>query len=93
MVMAQMDDPDISDWIRESEVARMLGLARATLRMRRKVKGQLPPYYLLGGNSVFYRRSEVLAWIDARRKETDPDQKTLPRTAHKPASKKRRGGR
>lgn len=55
-----------TDWIRESEAAKLLGLARSTLRMRRKMGGKLPPFYKLGGNALFYKRSEVEAWIAAR---------------------------
>lgn len=49
------------------DVAEMVGLSVSTLRDYRSTRGlQYGPPFHKNGRRVFYRLSEVLAWIDSR---------------------------
>lgn len=57
-----------NELIRGKEGATLLGVHRETLR-RMTAKGIGPTYYQIGARK-YYRRNEVLAWIESRRVES-----------------------
>ena len=55
-----------------AEAAVILSLSPRTLEQLR-VKGDGPPYFALGRRAVRYRRSDLDAWLDARRRKSTSD--------------------
>ena len=59
------------DLISESEAASLLDCTPQAMGYRRRVSGDCPPFYDVGG-LVRYSRREVLAWRRLRCAESDP---------------------
>lgn len=58
-------------YLREPEAAQHLGLAPATLkRWRSRRVG--PAYYVISRGAVCYLLSDLHAWMESHRRETDP---------------------
>ncbi|MFT3666320.1 helix-turn-helix transcriptional regulator [Piscinibacter sp.] len=57
-------DPD--DWMGTDDFCAIVGKARSTVESERSRGSDGPPHYKCG-KKVRYRRSEVKAWLDARR--------------------------
>ena len=55
-----------------AQAAGVLGLSARTLEQLR-VKGGGPPHFALGRRAVRYRRSDLDAWLDARRRKSTSD--------------------
>ncbi len=55
-----------------AQAAAIFCLSPRTLEQLR-VKGGGPPYFALGKRAVRYRRSDLNAWLDARRRESTSD--------------------
>lgn len=53
---------------RKRKAAQVTGLSHQTL-MRRVANGQFPPPISLGGRSIGWRSTDVMAWLDARTAE------------------------
>ncbi len=51
--------------IRQSEVARKLGVSDATIK-RWRLSGNFPPGYLLTPKTIVWRLSDVLSWLEER---------------------------
>jgi predicted DNA-binding transcriptional regulator AlpA len=61
----------------DDELLRVDGVAALLKKNRQAVywlnyTGNGPPRYRLDGRTIFYKKSEVLAWIEARRVENSP---------------------
>ena len=70
--------PLLSEWMTRAELARALCVTEDTLgRWHRQRKG---PSSVKAGRRVLYRRSSVLAWIDAQEQDPSPDTKRPIRT-------------
>jgi hypothetical protein len=58
------------DLINEKDFARRLGVCVSWPRKQR-VRGDGPPYYVIGaGRHIRYRWSEVLAWLETRKRQS-----------------------
>ena len=57
---------DPADWMGTEEFCAIVGKARSTVEGERSRGSDAPPHYKCG-KRVRYRRSEVLAWLEARR--------------------------
>jgi len=58
-----------ADWLRPRDVERQFGIGRQTLANWRSV-GRGPAYITVSRRLVLYRRSDIEAWLAARRRET-----------------------
>lgn len=54
------------------QVAAMTGMCVWWVRQRQKEIGVGPDYFRIG-KKIFYRRSDVEAWMEAHRNRTSPD--------------------
>lgn len=63
-------DPDAL--LFEAEAAYLTGLSIRTLQSYR-VRGGGPEYFVLGRRAVRYRRREVMAWLELRRRRSTSD--------------------
>jgi prophage regulatory protein len=70
--MAQQPAPHPSPILRRHQVERLTGLSYSTI-FRKERRGEFPARIRLGPNSVGYRESEVLAWIDTRERIATPN--------------------
>ena len=59
-----------SEFVTEPEAAEQMGVAAVTLRLWRG-RGVGPTHYRFG-RLVKYKPADVAAWIEARRRESDP---------------------
>jgi len=59
------------------EAARFIGVAVATLAKMRCVGGS--PAFIKAGRKVVYRRSDLIAWLDARRVRNTTEAANVPR--------------
>ena len=57
---------DPADWMGTDEFCAIVGKERTTVEGARSRGSDGPPYYRCG-KRIRYRRSEVKAWLDARR--------------------------
>ena len=55
-----------------AEAAFLLGLSRRTLEALR-LRGGGPAYYLVGRRACRYKRSDLTAWLDSRRRKNTSD--------------------
>jgi len=53
-------------YLRRSEVELIAGLSKATI-YRRIANGTFPPPVRIGGNSVRWRRTDLVSWQDSHR--------------------------
>jgi prophage regulatory protein len=58
-------------FLRRAEVLRIKGGSDATLK-RHEAAGLFPARYEIGPNSVGWRESEVMAWVESRKHATKP---------------------
>lgn len=66
-------DVDAGEVLTPREVALLIRVPEPTLRRWRSA-GAGPAYLQLGGHTVRYRRGDVIAWLDAKRRdETSSD--------------------
>jgi predicted DNA-binding transcriptional regulator AlpA len=56
----------------ETEAALLTGLSVRTLQALR-IKGGGPEFFQLGRRAVRYRRREIMAWLEARRRRSTSD--------------------
>ena len=59
--------------VRRDEVSRLTGLARATI-YKKVADGSFPAPIRLGGRSVGWRLSDVVAWLQAPERRWDPSE-------------------
>lgn len=57
---------DPNDWMGTAEFCAIVGKTRGTVENERSRGSDAPPHYKIG-QRIRYRRSEVLAWLEARR--------------------------
>jgi excisionase family DNA binding protein len=62
----QADEP----WLRYSGAAQVLGISRGTLEVWLSTRRYSVPHYKIGRN-VLFKRSELLAWLESRRRGGD----------------------
>lgn len=60
------------DMLTTAQAAVVLGLSPRTLEQLR-VKGGGVPYYALGRRAVRYKRVDLTAWLDSRRRKSTSD--------------------
>ena len=58
------------EWISAYELAKILGMSLKTIQNRLSNGSPMPPSYVVGRSRIF-KRSEVDAWIEHRRIETE----------------------
>jgi len=73
--MSQIDDEDAI--LDARAAARFLGLAVATLAKMRCMGGGPP--FVKAGRRVLYRRSDLIAWLNARRVRNTTEAQSVPR--------------
>jgi excisionase family DNA binding protein len=61
---------DDEPWLRYAGAAKVLGISRGTLEVWLSTKRYGVPHYKIGRN-VLFKRSELLAWIESRRRGGD----------------------
>jgi excisionase family DNA binding protein len=65
-MMPTGDEP----WLRYPAAAAVLGISRGTLEVWLSVKRYAVPHYKVGRN-VLFKRSELVAWLESRRRGGD----------------------
>ncbi len=68
--IAAPNDPDIL--LPTADAAGLLSVSERTLESFR-LRGGGPPFILIGRRAVRYRRGDLLAWIDSRRRVSTSD--------------------
>lgn len=58
---------DDNEWLTNAEFAAIVGVSPSTVRTWRSEGRDLPPSYRPAGGLVRWRRSEVMAWLEASR--------------------------
>lgn len=61
----------LKDLLTTDQAAEALGHSRRTLELWRQ-RGEGPPFYYIG-RKVFYRRADLVEWVDSRRAESVDD--------------------
>jgi excisionase family DNA binding protein len=62
--------PGDEPWLRYSGAAQVLGISRGTLEVWLSTRRYSVPHYKIGRN-VLFKRSELLAWLESRRRGGD----------------------
>jgi len=65
-----------AQYIRQAEVARMLGVSDATV-MRWRLSGNLPPAVRLSDNTIVWKLAEIELWLESKREDRRVDSRVL----------------
>lgn len=68
----ESDTPLNPGWLTNEEAAELMGLTPGSLRSYRTPgKRRSPPFYRTRSGTVYYKRSDVMAWRDSRRASSE----------------------